>query len=150
MLGWSLTQKSAELLHHKLPGAGQPSKMKKAAKMAIEQWGVGPAAVRSIAGTQALHIQLETTPGRIQGRGRCPVRPERFCANQAAIPTLVGQDKSQRASGRDLSDRPEHASPHHPIAARLSGARSSSMSHCDARDAERVIKENMPNFRVAC
>ena len=40
-------------------GLANHPKMKEAAKAAIDQWGVGPAAVRSIAGTQALHIELE-------------------------------------------------------------------------------------------
>ena len=33
--------------------------LKKKAQEAIEKWGLGPAAVRTIAGTQALHLEFE-------------------------------------------------------------------------------------------
>ena len=40
-------------------GLANHPKMKEAAQAAVDRWGVGPAAVRSIAGTQALHVELE-------------------------------------------------------------------------------------------
>jgi len=40
-------------------GLANHPKIKEAARKAIEEWGVGPAAVRTIAGTQSLHLQLE-------------------------------------------------------------------------------------------
>jgi len=126
-------------------GLANHPKMKKAAKMAIEQWGVGPAAVRSIAGTQALHIQLEKRLAEFKGVEDALYVQSGFCANQAAIPTLVGQDRASGAQDAIFSDRLNHASI--IDGARLSGAKIIVYEHCDARDAERVIKENMPNFR---
>jgi glycine C-acetyltransferase len=126
-------------------GLANHPKMKKAAKKAIEQWGVGPAAVRSIAGTQALHIQLEKRLAEFKGVEDALYVQSGFCANQAAIPTLVGQDRASGAQDAIFSDRLNHASI--IDGARLSGAKIIVYEHCDARDAERVIKENMPNFR---
>jgi len=126
-------------------GLANHPKMKKAAKKAIEQWGVGPAAVRSIAGTQALHIQLEKRLAEFKGVEDALYVQSGFCANQAAIPALVGQDRATGAQDAIFSDRLNHASI--IDGARLSGAKIIVYEHCDARDAERVIKENLPNFR---
>jgi len=126
-------------------GLANHPRMKKAAKKAIEQWGVGPAAVRSIAGTQALHIQLEKRLAEFKGVEDALYVQSGFCANQAAIPTLVGQDRATGAQDAIFSDRLNHASI--IDGARLSGAKIIVYEHCDARDAERVIKDNMPNFR---
>jgi glycine C-acetyltransferase len=68
-----------------------------------------------------------------------------FCANQAAIAPLVGRDKAAGVQDVIFSDRLNHASI--IDGARLSGAKIVVYEHCDARDAERVIKENLPNFR---
>ena len=126
-------------------GLANHPKMKAAAKKAIEQWGVGPAAVRSIAGTQALHIQLEKRLAEFKGVEDALYVQSGFCANQSAIPALVGQDRATGAQDAIFSDRLNHASI--IDGARLSGAKIIVYEHCDARDAERVIKENMPNFR---
>jgi glycine C-acetyltransferase len=126
-------------------GLANHPKMKAAAKKAIEQWGVGPAAVRSIAGTQALHIQLEKRLAEFKGVEDALYVQSGFCANQAAIPTLVGQDRATGAQDAIFSDRLNHASI--IDGARLSGAKIIVYEHCDARDAERVIKDNLPNFR---
>jgi glycine C-acetyltransferase len=40
-------------------GLANHPRLKEAAKAAVDAWGVGPAAVRSIAGTQSLHLELE-------------------------------------------------------------------------------------------
>ena len=77
-------------------GLANHPKMKKAAKKAIEQWGVGPAAVRSIAGTQALHIQLEKRLVQFMALVMPHVQSG-FCANQAAIPALVVRQGHRRA-----------------------------------------------------
>jgi glycine C-acetyltransferase len=126
-------------------GLANHPKMKKAAKNAIDQWGVGPAAVRSIAGTQELHIRLEKRLAEFKGVEDALYVQSGFCANQAAIPALVGQDRATGAQDAIFSDRLNHASI--IDGARLSGAKIIVYEHCDARDAERVIKENLPNFR---
>jgi glycine C-acetyltransferase len=119
--------------------------MKEAARRAIEEWGVGPAAVRSIAGTQALHIQLERRLAEFKGVEDALYVQCGFLANQAAIPPLVGRDRETGRQDVIFSDRLNHASI--IDGARLSGAKIVVYEHCDARDAELKIRENLPNFR---
>jgi glycine C-acetyltransferase len=126
-------------------GLANHPRMKEAAAKAIDQWGVGPAAVRSIAGTQALHVELEKRLAVFKGVEDALYVQSGFCANQAAIAPLVGQDKATNAQDVIFSDRLNHASI--IDGARLSGAKIIVYEHCDARDAERVIKENLPKFR---
>jgi glycine C-acetyltransferase len=119
--------------------------MKEAARRAIEEWGVGPAAVRSIAGTQALHVQLERRLAEFKGVEDALYVQSGFCANQAAIPPLVGRDRDTGQQDVIFSDRLNHASI--IDGARLSGAKIVVYEHCDARDAEAKIRENLPNYR---
>lgn len=126
-------------------GLANHSRMKEAAQRAIDQWGVGPAAVRSIAGTQSLHVDLEKRLADFKGVEDALYVQSGFCANQAAIPPLVGQDKASGAQDVIFSDRLNHASI--IDGARLSGAKIIVYEHCDARDAERVVKENLGKFR---
>jgi len=119
--------------------------MKEAAQQAIEEWGVGPAAVRSIAGTQALHVQLEQRLAAFKGVEDALYVQSGFCANQAAIPPLVGRDRETGQQDVIFSDRLNHASI--IDGARLSGAKIVVYEHCDARDAEAKIRDNLPNFR---
>jgi len=124
--------------------ANQPA-MKEAAQRAIEEWGVGPAAVRSIAGTQALHVQLERRLAEFKGVEDALYVQSGFCANQAAIPPLVGRDRETGQQDVIFSDRLNHASI--IDGARLSGAKIVVYEHCDARDAGIKIEENLPKFR---
>ncbi len=119
--------------------------IKEAAQQAIGEWGVGPAAVRSIAGTQALHVQLEQRLAAFKGVEDSLYVQSGFCANQAAIPPLVGRDRETGQQDVIFSDRLNHASI--IDGARLSGAKIVVYEHCDARDAEAKIKENLPKFR---
>jgi glycine C-acetyltransferase len=126
-------------------GLANHPRMKDAARRAVDEWGVGPAAVRSIAGTQGLHVQLEQRLAAFKGVEDALYVQSGFCANQAAIAPLVGRDKAAGVQDVIFSDRLNHASI--IDGARLSGAKIVVYEHCDARDAERVIKENLPNFR---
>jgi glycine C-acetyltransferase len=119
--------------------------IKAAAKKAVDEWGVGPGAVRTIAGTQQLHIECEGRLAEFKRVGAALLVQSGFCANQAAIPPLVGRDK--RAGVRDcvFSDRLNHASI--IDGARLSGAAVIVYEHRDPADLEAKIKEHLPNFR---
>jgi glycine C-acetyltransferase len=128
-------------------GLANHPRMKEAASRAIQEWGVGPAAVRSIAGTQALHVELERRLAGFKGVEDALYVQSGFCANQAALAPLVGADKSTGAQDVIFSDRLNHASI--IDGARLSGAKILVYEHCDARDAERVIQENLGKFRRA-
>jgi glycine C-acetyltransferase len=126
-------------------GLANHPRMKEAAAQAIEEWGVGPAAVRSIAGTQGLHVELEQRLAQFKGVEDALYVQSGFCANQAAIAPLVGRNKAAGEQDVIFSDRLNHASI--IDGARLSGAKIVVYEHCDARDAEKQIKENLHKFR---
>jgi glycine C-acetyltransferase len=113
--------------------------LKAAAQQAVEEWGVGPAAVRTIAGTQALHTELERRLAEFKGVEASLFVQSGFCANQAAIPPLVGREDVI------FSDRLNHASI--IDGARLSRAKIIVYEHCDPADLEAKIKEHLPNYR---
>ncbi|MEI7989185.1 MAG: glycine C-acetyltransferase [Chloroflexota bacterium] len=113
--------------------------LKAAAKRAIDDWGVGPAAVRTIAGTQALHVQLEKRLAEFKGVEASMFVQSGFCANQAAIAPLVG------AEDVIFSDRLNHASI--IDGARLSRAKIVVYEHCDSADLEAKIQEHLPQYR---
>jgi len=120
-------------------GLANDRRLKEAAKQAIDEWGVGPAAVRTIAGTQKLHLELEKRLAEFKGVEATMYVQSGFCANQAAIPPLVGKEDVI------FSDRLNHASI--IDGARLSGAKVVVYEHCDVEDAEAKIQENLPNYR---
>ena len=121
--------------------------LKEAAIKATQEWGAGPAAVRTIAGTQRLHVECEKRLAAFKHVEAALLVQSGFCANQAAIPPLVGQDKATGAQDVIFSDRLNHASI--IDGARLSGARIVVYEHCDPADLEAKIKENLPKFRRA-
>ncbi|MGC8780988.1 MAG: glycine C-acetyltransferase [Anaerolineae bacterium] len=120
-------------------GLANHPKLKAAAQAAIERWGVGPAAVRSIAGTQELHLELEARLAAFKKVEDALFVQSGFCANQAAIPALVGKEDVI------FSDRLNHASI--IDGARLSGAKIVVYEHCDPDDLEARIREHLPNYR---
>ncbi len=68
-----------------------------------------------------------------------------FCANQAAIPPLVGRDRETGEQDVIFSDRLNHASI--IDGARLSGAKIVVYEHCNPADLEAKIKEHLPKYR---
>ena len=119
--------------------------LKQAAKQAVDEWGVGPAAVRTIAGTQQLHIDAERRLAEFKRVDAALLVQSGFCANQAAIPPLVGHDRATGKQDVLFSDRLNHASI--IDGARLSGAKIVVYEHCDAADLEAKIEEHLPNYR---
>ena len=105
----------------------------------MDQWGVGPAAVRTIAGTQALHVELERRLAAFKGVEDALYVQSGFLANQAAIAPLVGKEDVI------FSDRLNHA--RIIDGARLSSAKIIVYEHCDLTDLEAQIKEHLPNYR---
>lgn len=71
-------------------GFANDPRLREAAKRAIDVYGVGPAAVRSIAGTMTLHLEFEQKLAAFKGVEAALSLQSGFCANLAAIPTLVG------------------------------------------------------------
>lgn len=120
-------------------GLANHPRIKAAAKAAIDRWGVGPAAVRTIAGTQELHVELEQRLARFKGVEDALFVQSGFCANQAVIPALVGREDVI------FSDRLNHASI--IDGCRLSGAKIIVYEHGDADDARRQIATHLGQYR---
>ena len=114
--------------------------LKAAAQKAIAEFGVGPAAVRSIAGTLTLHLQLEERLARFKGAEATIAFQSGFNANVAVIPALVGKEDVI------FSDELNHASI--IDGCRLSGAKIVRYAHNDAAALERAI-QNETGYRRA-
>src|SRR5512136_1017598 len=112
-----------------------------AAKKAVDEMGVGPAAVRTIAGTTSLHLELEKRLAAFKGVEAAITFQSGFTANLATIPALVGKEDVI------FSDRLNHASI--IDGCRLSGAKIIPYEHCNITSLESVIKDNLSNFRRA-
>jgi glycine C-acetyltransferase len=72
-------------------GLANHPRLREAAQKAIDQMGIGPAAVRTIAGTTALHRQLEERLAQFKGVEAALTFQSGFNANIATIPALVGK-----------------------------------------------------------
>jgi glycine C-acetyltransferase len=72
-------------------GLANHARLRMAAHKAIEDYGVGPGAVRSIAGTMSLHLKLEERLAEFKKAEACITFQSGFSANLAAIPALVGK-----------------------------------------------------------
>lgn len=115
-------------------GLANHPEITEAAKNAIDQFGVGPGAVRTIAGTMGLHIELEKRLAAFKGVDDVITFQSGFNANIGAIPALVGKEDVI------YSDELNHASI--IDGCRLSRAKVLRFAHCDPEDLSRVIKEN--------
>jgi glycine C-acetyltransferase len=72
-------------------GLANDARLKKAAKVAIDKYGVGPTAVRTIAGTTKLHLELEKALAEFKKAEDVITFQSGFNANIATIPALVGE-----------------------------------------------------------
>jgi len=112
-----------------------------AAKKALDQFGVGPGAVRSIAGTMDLHLELERRLAAFKGVEAAITFQSGFAANLAAIAALVTRDDAI------FSDELNHASI--IDGCRLSGAPVIRFAHADPADLEKVIADHAGTYRRA-
>ena len=112
-----------------------------AARKATSEMGVGPAAVRSIAGTMTLHVELEKRLAAFKGVEAAITFQSGFTANLATIPALVGKEDVI------FSDRLNHASI--IDGCRLSGAKIIAYEHNNPQSLDEQIKENLSQFRRA-
>jgi glycine C-acetyltransferase len=122
-------------------GLANHPKVVEAAKEATAKYGVGPAAVRSIAGTTDLHVQLEQRLAKFKGAEDVITFQSGFTANLGTISALVGKEDVI------FSDRLNHASI--IDGCRLSGARIIAYEHNDPSALEDAIKQNASSFRRA-
>jgi glycine C-acetyltransferase len=122
-------------------GLANHPKLIQAAKQACDKYGVGPGAVRSIAGTMDLHIELEKRLAKFKGVEAAITFQSGFNANLATIPALVGKDDVI------FSDRLNHASI--IDGCRLSGAKIIAYEHNNPEALEIAIKDNLSDYRRA-
>ena len=122
-------------------GLANDPRMKRAAREAMQKYGVGPGAVRTIAGTIDLHKELERRMAAFKGVEAAITFQSGFCANLAAIPALVGKEDVI------FSDELNHASI--IDGARLSGARIVRFAHANAVDLKAQIEANLGSYRRA-
>lgn len=114
-------------------GLANHPRLKDAAKRAIDTYGIGPGAVRTIAGTMSLHTQLEQRLAAFKGADAVITMQSGFTANLAVIPALVGKEDVI------FSDRLNHASI--IDGCRLSRATIVAYEHNDVADLRRKIAE---------
>lgn len=108
------------------------ARMRQAAIEAIEKFGVGPAAVRSIAGTMSLHDELDRRVAEFKRVEAALTLQSGFMANVAVIPALVTKGDTI------VSDELNHASI--IDGARLSRAEIKVYRHNDLTSLEDVLK----------
>ena len=120
-------------------GLANHPKLVEAAIGALKKYGVGPGAVRSIAGTMQIHHELEQRLARFKGVEAAVVLQSGFSANTAVIPVLAGK------GDLIISDELNHASI--IDGSRLSGAAIERYAHANVEDLERVISLNKEQYR---
>lgn len=115
-------------------GLANNKEIKSASIKAINEFGIGPAAVRTIAGTTDLHLKLEHDLAKFKKTEAVLTFQSGFVANLAVIPAVVGEN--------DLifSDELNHASI--IDGCRLSKAQVIRYLHLDTNDLEQKLKNS--------
>ena len=119
-------------------GLANHPRIVQAAQEAVKKYGVGPAAVRSIAGTMDLHLELERRLAAFKGVEAAITFQSGFTANMGTIPALVGKEDAV------FSDELNHASI--IDGCRLSGAKIIRYAHCNPQDLDRVLAEERGKY----
>jgi len=119
-------------------GLANHPRLVEAAQKAAAKYGVGPAAVRSIAGTMDLHVELERRLAAFKGVESAITFQSGFNANLGTIPALVGKGDGI------FSDELNHASI--IDGCRLSGAQIVRYNHCDPDDLDKALHEQGGSF----
>jgi glycine C-acetyltransferase len=108
-------------------------KLREAAIAATVKYGVGSGAVRTIAGTMRIHMELEEKIAAFKGVEACVVFQSGFTANAGTVSSILGKEDFI------LSDELNHASI--IDGARLSRAKIKVFRHKDVAHAEELLKE---------
>ena len=109
--------------------------LRKAALDAIKRYGVGAGAVRTIAGTMKIHMDLEEQIARFKNVEACVVFQSGFTANAGTVSAVLGKEDLI------ISDELNHASI--IDGARLSKATIKVFKHKDVKDCERILQEHL-------
>lgn len=115
-------------------GFANDPRLREAAKRAIDEYGVGPAAVRSIAGTMSLHLELERKISEFKRTEAAISLQGGLISNLAAIPLLMGE------GDLILTDELNHASI--IDGCRLTKAKRAIYPHRDADGLAKALEEN--------
>ena len=122
-------------------GLANHPRLLQAVREAMEKYGVGPGAVRTIAGTMGLHVELEKRLAAFKRVESAITMQSGFTANLAVIPALVGKEDAI------FSDELNHASI--IDGCRLSGAKVIRFAHTDPEDLEAQLKTHRSSYRRA-
>ncbi len=117
-------------------------RLREAALEAIRKYGVGSGAVRTVAGTMKIHMELEEKIARFKNTEACVVFQSGFTANAGTVSAILGKDDFI------ISDELNHASI--IDGARLSRAKIKVFRHKDLAHAEELLKEvqNEPGHKL--
>jgi glycine C-acetyltransferase len=108
-------------------------KLREASIAATEKYGVGSGAVRTIAGTMRIHMELEEKIAAFKRVEACVVFQSGFTANAGTVSSILGKEDFI------ISDELNHASI--IDGARLSRAKIKVFRHKDVAHAEELLKE---------
>src|SRR6201993_3142515 len=108
--------------------------LRKAAMKAAKKYGAGAGAVRTIAGTMQVHLQLEEQVAKFKNVEACVVFQSGFTANAGTVSAVLGKEDLI------ISDELNHASI--IDGARLSRAAIKVFKHKDVQDCERILQEH--------
>lgn len=117
-------------------------KLREAAIAATNKYGVGSGAVRTIAGTMRIHMELEEKIAAFKGVEACVVFQSGFTANAGTVSSILGKEDFI------LSDELNHASI--IDGARLSRAKIKVFRHKDVAHCEDLLREiqNEPGLKL--
>ncbi len=108
--------------------------LRKASLDAVKRYGAGAGAVRTIAGTMKIHMELEEQIAAFKSVEACVVFQSGFTANAGTVSAILGKDDVI------ISDELNHASI--IDGARLSKATIKVFKHKDVQDCERILQEH--------
>src|SRR5499433_2987573 len=115
-------------------GLATDKRLRKASLEAVKKLGVGAGAVRTIAGTMQLHMQLEEQIAKFKNVEACVVFPSGFTANAGTVAAVLGKENLI------VSDELNHASI--IDGARLSRATIKVFKHKEGKECERILQEH--------
>ena len=123
-------------------GLANHPKLVEASLKATRELGVGSGAVRTIAGTMRIHMELEEKIARFKNVEACVVFQSGFTANAGTVSAILGKEDFI------LSDELNHASI--IDGARLSRAKIKVFRHKDVAHCEELLKEvaNEPGHKL--
>src|SRR5689334_21118447 len=117
-------------------------KLREAAIQATKDYGVGSGAVRTIAGTMKIHMELEEKIARFKNVEACVVFQSGFAANAGTVSAILGKEDfiiSDELNNASIID-----------GARLSRAKIKVFRHKDLAHAEELLREvqNDPGHKL--